>query len=168
MPVSPLGPVELHELSVVDIAPEGVIHALKIRLVSVCGQLHLIGKPTRHIPQQPASPPRIPAPRKPRYGQLRIRADCRPRPYVAVAELAPVWPWDILFLGVAERPNFVYLDALTVEIAQYPVLILLTRLPNVMQQLGNGILGCPRHTDCRTNGAPLDQRRNHPHTFSLG
>jgi hypothetical protein len=60
---------------------------------------------------------------EPANNQFRIGADRRPCPNISETELAPFVSRNVLILGVTERPNFVTLNALAIEVAEGFILV---------------------------------------------
>lgn len=102
---------DFNEHCVIDIRPERPFHGLQVRLVAVRGQLDVPAQPTDQIAHEGAGRARIPRADREREDELGVGVDGRPVPHVAVAKLAPVFLGDILLLGVAERPDFIALEA---------------------------------------------------------
>ena len=100
--------------------------------------------------------PSIASPDAPARYQLRIRAKSNPRPNVPKAKLASQFFWDVLFLGVAELPDFVALYAFAIEVPKRLALILGARFANVGQQLQNRIHRYASHPHDTANGIPFD------------
>lgn len=55
--------------------------------------------------------------------------------------------WDLLPLGVAEGPDLIDLDVPTRQVRHRRVVVPGARAANIAQELGNGVLGQPRHSD---------------------
>src|SRR5438093_5691232 len=92
--------------------------------------------------------------------KLCVRADRRPCPDIPKAELAPIFLWDILSLGIAEPPNFVALNSLTRQVPKFLILIPSTRLPKISEELEYGSLRCACHATSRPNRVSLNECRD--------
>jgi hypothetical protein len=67
---------------------------------------------------------------------------------------------DILFLGIAERPNLVALDMFAGEVFKNPILIFGTSLTEIGQELNNRVLGNARHSAGSADRIPFNEGRN--------
>jgi len=90
--------------------------------------------------------------------QLGIGANRGPGPYVTNAVNAFQIGRDVLFLGVAERPDFIALDALARQVAQCAILEVRTSRANVYEQLGNGVDALPCDPRYRPETVALDEQ----------
>ncbi len=87
--------------------------------------------------------------------QLRIGADRRPGPDIAIAKFVSQFLGDVLFLGVTEGPDSIDLDTLTGQVAHDKVMVFLTGFPNIHQQLRDGVLGGSGEPTGSTNRGAL-------------
>ncbi len=105
--------------------------------------------------------PRVPPAYGPANNQFRIRVNRGEGPNVAsVAYALPHVRRRVLFLGVAERPDFIDLDALRWNVAKSDILILLARFADADKQAKDSALGDASETHCGAHRASLDQRRD--------
>ena len=131
--------VVLHQHGVVDIIAKGTLYGLNIRLVAVRGELHAMRQPGGQIFDKDLGALFISFAHHERRHQLGVRADSGPGIHVAMPEHPFVLRSDVLLLAVAERPDFIALDAFAGQIPKGLVLVLAARRPHVHQQLGHGI-----------------------------
>jgi hypothetical protein len=68
------------------------------------------------------------------------------------SELPLLIDWNVLLLCVAERPNFIALDAPARQISQRMILVLLTDRSQSGQETLNGILGDSGHPHSGADG----------------
>src|SRR5208282_4117791 len=101
-------------------------------------------QPARQIAHKDPSRVRIARAYVPAWDQLAVRANRRPRPHIAKAELTAQFLWHVLLLGVDEIPNLITLDSTAVKPAQVLVLVFLAGRRHVREQLEHGMLGCIR------------------------
>ena len=71
--------------------------------------------------------------------ELGISVDGRPRPNIAISELALILCGHVLRLGVNETPNLIALDSLAGQIAKMLALIFETRFASIGNQLKHRI-----------------------------
>jgi hypothetical protein len=64
---------------------------------------------------------------------------------------------NVLFLGVAERPNFVDLDSFTGKVPQNAVLKFQAGFADIDEKFNDGILDCACHAGGRTDTVALYQ-----------
>ena len=102
---------------------------------------------------------------QPRRYEFGIRTDGSECPHVAVAEDPPLLLWDVLLLGVAERPDFVHFQSLARQIPKYVVLVFCADFTEVLEKLGDRVPGHANHPCCGSDGATLDQGRHDSDAF---
>lgn len=152
--------VELDKHRIVDLATERALDGLQVGSVSVCRKLYARLQAASKIVDELVRGDRVTSPVMPARNQFRIGVDGDPGPNVAVAKHAALFFWDVLFLGIAERPDFVTLKATTIEILKRCVLILQARITNLSQQAHDSILGNTRHSNRGTNRVAFNKGRN--------
>jgi hypothetical protein len=59
-----------------------------------------------------------------RWDEFCVSVDCRPRPHVPNAEISLHIGGDVLFLRIDERPRFVTLNPLALQVAESTILII--------------------------------------------
>lgn len=134
-----LGAVQLHKLRVIDAAGESVVNCLYIRLVAVCSKLDAIGEPVGEVVHELRRVTGITPANEVGDDQLAIGVDGGPSPYVASFLRRRLRPRDVLCLGVAERPDFIALDALRRDVADQLIVKLDASLASVREQLRDGV-----------------------------
>jgi hypothetical protein len=149
--------IDLHEHRVVHFSDPCFIDSGKIRPMTVCRQLNTIAKPARQVQDKFARRAGIAPSDVPAGYELRFRVDGRPRPNVAITKLSLKFDWDVLLLGVAERPNFIALDAATIQVAEMLILVLLAGSSYIREQLEDGMLCRVRNPASGINRHPFDQ-----------
>lgn len=151
----------LDQLRVVDLVTERVRNSRQIHLVAVRGQLDSIRQPACNILKEVRCTPRVPPAYGPTDNKLRLRFNRGEGPNVSsVAHAFPHFRRGVLFLGVAERPDFINLDTLRRNVAKSDVLVLLASLTDAHQKAKDSAL---RHTSKAhrgTHGASFDQCRD--------
>src|SRR5687768_5058992 len=101
---------------------------------SISRQLNTVGQSLLHIFDDGVGGFSISSPDVPRNDQLGIGVNSGPRPHIASLRVALKDAWVVLngaFLGVAERPNFIALNALRREVADGGVMVQLARFAKV-------------------------------------
>ena len=150
-------PVDLGQHRIVDVRAECALHGLQVGLVAVRGQLHAVGEACGEIEHEGAGRVRIARADRERGDELGVGVDGRPRPHVAIPELARVFLGDVLLLGVAERPDFVALEPPTGEVPQRRVLVVQARGPGIGQEGQDRPLGRAGDTTGCPDRVALDQ-----------
>jgi hypothetical protein len=153
--------IQLDQHRVVNLRSESHFHSGQVNAVSVGGQLNAIGEARSQVVHKVLRVPGIASANAPTRNDFGIRAKSRPRPYVAVSKLAAQVGGDVLFLGVAERPNFVALDSLAGQIAHRFVLIFRAYRSDTNQQFGDGIFRNASHSHSGANGITFDKSRDY-------
>jgi hypothetical protein len=130
--------IQLDELGEVNAMRESALHSIQIGTMPVRGQLDAVGKAAGNIIHEDVRALGIPATYQPRDDQLAIGIQGRPRPDIARAFRRILGVGEVLGLRVAERPDFVALDALGFD----------TLLFSPLGPLGmtTPVLLCPKHT----------------------
>jgi hypothetical protein len=90
--------------------------------VAVCGQLDATGEPSSKVMDEMVSRATVTCSDLPAGHQLRLRVHANPSPNITPAVVLIVGR-DVLFFAADERPNFIALNALAVEVAENLVLI---------------------------------------------
>lgn len=148
--------VQFDQHRVINFCSEREANSLKVNFVPVSGKLNAIREAGGQIVHKVLRVPRIAVANSPAGNQLSIGANCRPRPDVAVAKLAAQFFGNILFLRVAERPDFVALNFCARKIAESLVLIFGACLPDPSKQFRYGVLCNARHADGGANRISLN------------
>lgn len=103
--------VDLHQLRVVHLEAERALNGFEVCAVTVSGELDAGIESGSQVEHESIGVLRITLASKVAADQFGISIDSRPRPHVADAVLSLVFLGDVLFLGAAEGPNLVALDA---------------------------------------------------------
>lgn len=98
--------------------PEGLLDRTEVDPVAVGRELDRVGEAAFQIGQEGQRIGVGAFADEPGRDQLDIRAERRPRPYVAVSEGALMLFGDVLLLGVAVGPDLVGLDRFAGKIAE--------------------------------------------------
>jgi len=154
-------PVQFDQHRVVNLSSKSQVHGSQVSAMAVCGQLNAIGETRSEVGHEVLRVPSIAPTHSPARNNLGVSAVCRPSLIATVTELAAQIGRNILFLRVAERPNFIALDSLTRQVAQGLVLIFRACLSNLRQQFNNGVLCNARHSHRGANRIALNKSGNH-------
>jgi len=73
-------PVNLRQRCVVDVSAEGILDGGQVGLVAVRGELHTATETAGNVGHELVRRARVARTNKPRWDQLRVRIDARPRP----------------------------------------------------------------------------------------
>jgi len=158
--VARVASVEFDQHRVINLSAEREIDSREIDAVAVRGQLNAIGEPSRQIVHEVLRVPRRTPSHAPRGNELGIGTERGPSPHVTISEVSAHFCRYVLFLGVAERPNFVALDALARKIAKRVALIFRARHANPREKFDDGIFRNARHSHRGANRIPFDQGRD--------
>lgn len=134
-------------------------------LVHVRGQLDAIGKALSKVMDENVGRLKIAPTNSPRDTELGIGIDRGPGPYVAVPEFAPKFLGHVLFFRIAERPNFISLQALRTIIAHFSVMKFNAREANLIQELQDHALAVLGHAAGCANRIAFYQSPNDPCYF---
>ncbi len=149
------------QLGVVDLFARCIRDSRQIHLVTVRGQLDSIRKSACNILKEVRRTPRVPPANSPTDNELRLGVNRCEGPNVSrVAYTLPHLRRSVLFLRVAEAPDFIDLNTLRSDVANNAILMLGTRLAHFGQQPQNGALRHVSHARRGTNGAAFDQGRD--------
>lgn len=124
------------------IAKQGLNNG-QVGLITVSRELHAVLEPRVKVAQEKVGVLVGALADQPRGGQFGVGVNRRPGPHVAVARGALELLGYVLLLDVAEGPSLVALNPGGVEVAECGVLVVSARLPNVGQELDDGVLGRP-------------------------
>lgn len=152
--------VQLDEHRVINLCPKGKVNGVQVDFVSVRGQLNAIGEPSRQIVHEVLRVPRRTPTYAPARNEFGIGTNRRPCPNVTVPKLAAQFCGKVLFLRVAERPDFITLDSFARKIAKRFALIFRARHANAREQFNNGIFRNARHSDSGANRITFDKGRD--------
>ncbi len=134
------GAVDLDELRIVHVGPEGAFHGFKIGPVPVRRELDPIGEALRKILDEPFGALAVPAADEPRRDKLRICVERGPRPCVAGTVRRCLRGGDVLLFGVGETPNLVDLNALGRQPSRVLVMVGGASLPRVDHESDDRVL----------------------------
>src|SRR3989338_3201736 len=95
-------------------------------------------KATGKIGHERSRRPSVARSHEPCWNQLGLCINHRPRPYVAKSKLSPQRFRQVLFLRVAERPDFIALEPPTRQIAERLILVRPTCRAHIGQELEDG------------------------------
>jgi hypothetical protein len=157
--------IQFDQHRVIDVCTERTFHGIYIYAMTVRGKLNAMGHALREIINESASGAYAPRSDTPTWDKLRVSADRRPGPNVAIAEL-PLHPSCKVFgFGVTKRPDFVALNPLTGKVSQRVLLILFAGVTEFDKKLHYGVLGHASHSDGRSNGVSFHKSGNNLHTL---
>jgi hypothetical protein len=100
---------------------------------------------SRTILHEVACPSCVASPNKKTDAQFCVSVDSYPRPNVAKPELAALLSRNVLFLGIAEIPDFVALDALAIQAAHGAIVKFSAGRSDFLQQRKNRAFGYAGH-----------------------
>lgn len=149
--------VELDQHRVVDVGAERERDGFQVDAMAVRRQLHAVGQAVREVVHEVLGVPCVAVADAPAHNQLSVGAQRGPRPHVAVAELPSQFLGHVLFLGVAERPDFVTLNLGAWQVAKRFALVVGAGLADAGKQLRNGVLRNACHADGRANRVSLNE-----------
>jgi len=149
--------VEFDKHRIVNVTTESALDGLQVGSVTVSGKLYAIlqaaGKVSHKLVCRYSVTPSV----MPAGNKLSVGIYRDPSPHVAVTKTTLLFKRDIFFFGVAKRPNFIALKALTRQIAQRVVLILSASFAEISKKFENGILGNLSLTAYRIDSIPFDE-----------
>ena len=102
------------------------------------------------------------------HDQVGIGIDCRPRPYVASAFWCGFRSRHVLCLRIAERPDFIALNARRLHTSHSFIMQGQTSFASFNQQLGNGVDRHVRNAADRTHGRTFAQHGEDLDTLGEG
>lgn len=160
-----VGYIHFNQHRVINVIPEAVLNRGEIGAMAVCSHLNAIRKALRYVLNKFVGASGIASGNEPRNNQLRIGVNGDPCPNISIAEFAAKFLRDVLFFGVAKRPNFVALNSFGSQIYQSLVEVIGARRSEVHEQLCNRVLRYARHSDGRADAVSFD--KSHYHLASL-
>src|SRR4051794_23059399 len=89
--------------------------------------------------------------------ELRIGADCRPRPHVAIAEDALLLGRDVLLFHVTKGPYLITLNVTAWQVPERLMLVAGARRARIHEQLRDGVDRDSGHPLGRVEGVAFDQ-----------
>lgn len=128
--------------------------------MTVCGQLYALGKAAGEVLHESIAVLGRALPDHPRGNEFGIRTNGGPGVDVTIAERSLEVLGEVLFLGVAEGPDFIGLNLRAGKVADGFVLVLAASLPEIREEFQNYALGGAGHTASRTNAVPFDKGRD--------
>ena len=153
--------IDFDQLSVVYIAAKRIRDGVQVHLMSVRSELNAIRQALGNILKELRRMPGFPPTNKPTDNQLRVRVNRGERPNVTADALLRHFERDVLLLGVAERPNFIDLNALRFDVPQGGILIVRARLADAFQQTDDSALRYASQSNRGADRASLDKRGDH-------
>jgi hypothetical protein len=129
----------------IHIRPECALNRLKISLVAIRRQLHARRQPGCHVLNKPLCAFAIAPSDKVGDYQLAIGVNAGPSPQIATAIGCSLRAGDVLFLGVAEAPDFIALNTLRFDAAHLRIMERFTEAARVFQKLGHGVYAHVAH-----------------------
>lgn len=153
--------VQLDQHRVINFTAEGILNRVQINPMTVCCKLYAIRKSRCQISDEVIGVASGTASHKPARNQFGIGAERRPRPNISKAKPSPQVFGNVLFFGVAKRPNLIALNPFARQIAERLVLILGASAAQIGDEFDHGIFCNARHADGRANRIALDQSREH-------
>lgn len=157
----PIFAVQFHECSVINIASERALYRVQINAVSVGCKLNAARQSARKIGNERPGVTCAASADQPRNGQFRVGINRRPSPDVADAKLSAHICGHVLFLRIAERPDFVALNAARFHAAHRAVMVLGASAAHVGKEPSDRALRCSRHAASGANGIALDEGRDY-------
>ena len=136
--------IELDQLGIVYIAAEGIFYGVQIGAQIIRGELHPVCQPIRYVLHEGIGGRRIVAGHQVAHDQLCVRVQRGPGPDIASAFRCGLGGLHIAFLGVAEGPDFIALDALGPHVANVFIMADHAGFAGVHQKLRNSDLARPR------------------------
>jgi hypothetical protein len=133
--------------------------------VPVCRQLDAVSQPSRQIVHEMIRRARVTAADKPARHKFRVRVKRNPSPDAANARLSPHSFRHVFVFRVTERPYFVTLDALAIQVAKNLVLIRGASRAKLHQKFLNRRAMDSRHADSGAERTALNQTGNHADLF---
>jgi hypothetical protein len=125
--------------------------------MTVRGQLNAIRKTFGQVIHEMLRVPCVSTANTPARNNLGIRTNRRPRPDITEPKLTALLFRNVLVLGVAERPNFVTLNSLALEVAENLVLEVAASRTDLGKQLYDGVLARARHSHGRSDSQPFTE-----------
>lgn len=132
--------------------------------MAVCGQLDAMRQPSGQIVHKVICRASITGADKPARHKFRVRIKRNPRPHAARSAALHIF-WHVLVFGINERPDFIALDALAIQVAESLVLIGGAGRAKFNQQLLNRCAVNARHADSGAERIALNQAGNHADLF---
>jgi hypothetical protein len=127
----------------------------------ICGELHAVGKPSRQISHEFARCRQATAPDAPARYQLCVRVYSYPLPYITETELPSLIGGYVLSFRVAERPDFIALNALRCQVEANAILEFSTGRADLGHQLEHCIKRHVAHAGGSADGITLNEGRNY-------
>lgn len=159
--ITPLGfdgrPVNLRQRGIVNISPKSPFDGIKVCPMSVCGQLHPMGKASGQIVHKLVSRCAITRSDKVRNGQLGIGVNSNPRPDAPIPKLPLFLSRNIFVFGIAKLPNFITLNATGFHVSHCAVVKFSARRSKVFQETKDCSFSHASHTARGTNGVPFNE-----------
>lgn len=138
--------IQFDQHRVVNFSSEGEINGVQISAMAVSSQLNAVRKTGSQVIHEALGVIRRAPANTPAGNEFGIRAEGCPCPHISVAKLPALIGGHVLFLRVAERPDFIALDSLARQVAQRLVLIFRASLSNLRQQLNHSVFRNARHS----------------------
>lgn len=149
--------VNFDQRGVVDVAPESALDGFQIDLQPVSGQLHPVGETVSQVLHKFIGASSVTLSDEVGNGQLCIGINSHPSPHVTVAEDALFLNRDVLFLSVAELPDFIALNSVRFHTANSAVMEVSARRSQLFQESEDGALGNASHAAGGADGVSLNE-----------
>ncbi len=153
--------VQFDQHGIIHVGAERIFHGAQICAMAIGRKLHAIRKTFRQILNESIGRARITSTNQPRHDEFAVSIHRRPRPYASDSELPLFLDRNVLVFRVAERPNFIALNTLAIQIYESLVEVLRARPAKFYEKFRNRVLGHTRHANCSADAVSLDKSRYH-------
>ena len=157
--------VNLYQRCVVDLRPKRAFDRIQIDSVTVSGELDTASKAIRQILHKVIGSRSVSVADEVANQEFRVSINCRPRPHITITKLAALGLRHVLFLSIAELPDFIALDAARSHIAHRAVMIIGACLTDLFKQSDNRSLGYTCKPTCSPDGVSFNQSIHNANLF---